>query len=236
MLLNGGHASFLLGPRRRCAFTAAAAYGGGADEVFLNNTAGTGGSGASLGVTGGSAGAGGSPVCEGGYGSAGASALSEATKCYISEPGQGEAECLPVTDATLAERLQDFLSSEGYAVAFVLGDAEKVPLSASCEPLLECCSSIAGESEARRCRDWLENPLSTTLVDGCPVQHPSPYGSTSIPRFTESFCPDISEPDAGQSPDAAGDAATIGQGDAGSQEAPSHSLCCYSVCRYLHWP
>ena len=220
-----------------CSLTAAGACGGGTDEVVIRHTAGSGGSssqvggtggmGGSVGGNGGSSGTGGSPVCEGPAPYNNTGEVREVTQCYVSERTQGEAECLPVNDPTLLGHLQTPIASTGFGTWFVIDVAETIPLPNSCEPLLECCSRIPQDNSTyrqHRCYDWLENPSSTTLVDGCPVWRAT---------FKEVFaCSETSVSDAGQSQDAGGDAATTERDDAGSQADPFHSLCCYRTCGF----
>jgi len=144
----------------------------------------------------------------------------EQTACYVSELTDGAPDCLPPNDPNLVSMLGDVILSYGFVVISVIDAAEPVRMPAACEPLVECCTAIPEGSRQTQCYDWLDGPLGTSMVDGCPV---------SALNFKEYF--ECVEP----SGEGSGDVEAGAAGAGGAGEEPARYRCCYETCGYTHF-
>lgn len=198
--------------------------GGGA----VSGEGGTGGSGiAGSGIAGaatGGGGTGGSPTCggppPGAMGGGSSENTYEQTQCYLSELADGAPDCLPPNDPALVPMLQDYISSSGFVVTFVIEAGETIRMPAACEPLVACCTPVTPEYKQTQCYDWLDGAGEMFTVDGCPV---------AGPNFKEYFgC-------AAASGETGGDVETGAGGAGGVGEEPARYRCCYETCGYTHY-
>jgi hypothetical protein len=146
----------------------------------------------------------------------------EQTSCYPEAIGpSGRPECLPPNDPVLYSRLLNAIFSCGFLIEFVIDASNHVPLPEACEPLVECCFSIAPENFRRQeCETWLHSPA--------PINARYCASMLNYEIAGVQACSNGTTLDSGM-PDARPEASTTD-----GQRPPKHALCCYRTCGSSH--
>jgi hypothetical protein len=127
----------------------------------------------------------------------------EGTQCYVASSGEA---CLPASDPGVIPKVLDWISSAGFQAEFVLDDAPRVGVPASCDKMLDCCAQQPDDMLATLCYDRVDDP---DALQRC---------GDPLPAMFAPACPGV-DADSGTAP--VNDAAGV-----------RFSLCCYKVCGY----
>jgi hypothetical protein len=131
----------------------------------------------------------------------------EQVHCYLADVGpSGRPSCLAPDDPAVLPRVSQLISSCGFAVEFVIGAADDVPVPDACTPLVDCCASFSQSDFSRRMVCQMNSPAQAT-VTFCAA------AMDNLHAFGD--CKDAGIPDASPADASAGSA---------------HALCCYRTC------